>query len=893
MNEFPQSIQFRYQWRTYQKKILADMAALLQNKRVHLVAPPGSGKTVLGLELMVRLNKPTFILAPTVAIRNQWAERFLELFWQGDKTPDWISTDIRQPAFVTIATYQGLHSLCSFEDSGGFEGDDVDIATEHQTESLGGKERKEAYKRLLDMDFQTLIVDEAHHLRAAWWKSTIDFRRSLNKPTIVALTATPPYDVSQKEWKNYIDLCGPIDAEIHVAELVKEGDLCPHQDYIYATTPTVKEAEPLLAFHNEVTSFMQQLKTDKAFISFVEQHRYITDPANQAQEMLANQAYFSSLLIFLHACSSEAWKQPAKLAGLYEKNIPPFEEEWAEELLDHLLFKDAEMDEKQSPLKEIRQHLQRIGAIERRKVTLRSTKTFDRSLVNSLSKLDAMTDIVSFEASKLEDKLRLVILADYIRLIDLPKHRGDEQPLTRLGVIPIFEQLRRHIDSKVKLAVLTGSTVIIPTSAKKRAEKEAEKVGLELKLQPLAHDPNYLLLTVDDNTRANMVSIITAVFTTGGIHVLIGTTALLGEGWDAPSINTLIMASYVGSFMLSNQMRGRALRIERDNPNKTANIWHMVCIDTEQYDGGHDCLSLQRRFKSLIGLGTEDNIIESGINRLAFPKPRYRRRLLKESNEKTFAQAANRQLLADRWKKAVAMEGRPTEEISADARSIPRPLWFGTTLKAMIVIGFLTLWQGVTVERPSSYGSKTEMTFYLVYPIVVSALFAAPFFWKAIRIWWRNSTIEKSMESVGEALYKALHQAGIVETPWEKDAISTIKAGHGTLECWLKIGTTYEKTVFLKALQEVIDPIEDPRYLLYRQSKAHFRTRKDYFAVPTELGRKKATAEMFHREWKKHLGKAELVYTRSFEGRQILLQGRVKAMSAVFVPRSERISAWR
>ncbi|PAE14453.1 hypothetical protein CHH91_19450, partial [Virgibacillus sp. 7505] len=73
--------------------------------------------------------------------------------------------------------------------------------------------------------------------------------------------------------------------------------------------------------------------------------------------------------------------------------------------------------------------------------------------------------------------------------------------------------------------------------------------------------------------------------------------------------------------------------------------------------------------------------------------------------------AANRQLLADRWKKAVAMEGRPTEEISADARSIPRPLWFGTTLKAMIVIGFLTLWQGVTVERPSSYGSKTEMTF--------------------------------------------------------------------------------------------------------------------------------------------------------------------------------------
>ena len=44
--------------------------------------------------------------------------------------------------------------------------------------------------------------------------------------TIIALTATPPYDVSPFESQ----LCGPVDAEVSVPELVLESDLCPHQD---------------------------------------------------------------------------------------------------------------------------------------------------------------------------------------------------------------------------------------------------------------------------------------------------------------------------------------------------------------------------------------------------------------------------------------------------------------------------------------------------------------------------------------------------------------------------------------------------------------------------------------------------------------------------------------
>ena len=75
---FPENITFKYSWRKYQQRVLDDLQEHLQDGHLHIVAPPGSGKTVLGLEVALRLNKPTLILAPTLAIRNQWVQRFCD-----------------------------------------------------------------------------------------------------------------------------------------------------------------------------------------------------------------------------------------------------------------------------------------------------------------------------------------------------------------------------------------------------------------------------------------------------------------------------------------------------------------------------------------------------------------------------------------------------------------------------------------------------------------------------------------------------------------------------------------------------------------------------------------------------------------------------------------------
>ncbi|WP_054859229.1 DEAD/DEAH box helicase family protein [Gracilibacillus sp. JCM 18860] len=48
----------------------------------------------------------------------------------------------------------------------------------------------ESINRLFQQNFQTLILDESHHLRTSWWKTTIHLRDQLENPAIVALTAT-------------------------------------------------------------------------------------------------------------------------------------------------------------------------------------------------------------------------------------------------------------------------------------------------------------------------------------------------------------------------------------------------------------------------------------------------------------------------------------------------------------------------------------------------------------------------------------------------------------------------------------------------------------------------------------------------------------------------------
>lgn len=113
---FKDTMAFRKDWRVYQSRLLEHLDRYLDNKRLHLVAAPGSGKTVIGLEVIRRINQPTLVLAPTITIRDQWVDRLVDLFLPpGNGKPVWVSAELRNPALLTVATYQALHAAYSGE----------------------------------------------------------------------------------------------------------------------------------------------------------------------------------------------------------------------------------------------------------------------------------------------------------------------------------------------------------------------------------------------------------------------------------------------------------------------------------------------------------------------------------------------------------------------------------------------------------------------------------------------------------------------------------------------------------------------------------------------------------------------------------------------------------
>lgn len=104
-------MKFSGTWRDYQERVLDEFDAHIADERVHVAAAPGSGKTILGLELMRRLGRPTVVLAPTRTICDQWSARLVPRFMTEAPRQEQLSPDLKAPATMTTATYQALHTI--------------------------------------------------------------------------------------------------------------------------------------------------------------------------------------------------------------------------------------------------------------------------------------------------------------------------------------------------------------------------------------------------------------------------------------------------------------------------------------------------------------------------------------------------------------------------------------------------------------------------------------------------------------------------------------------------------------------------------------------------------------------------------------------------------------
>lgn len=865
-------LEFKGTWRTYQQRVLERFDVYSQDRKIHVVAAPGSGKTTLGIELIKRTNQVALILAPTITIREQWVERISSAFLCNETDRDkYLSQDLKHPKLITVATYQALFSAMD-KYSGKLIEEDDEFAVFEEVD-YDDFDILETFKR---HQLGTLCLDECHHLRNEWWKALEKFKKSFDNVFMIALTATPPYDSNINMWTRYMDMCGEIDEEITIPELVKEGTLCPHQDYVYFNYPTSYEKQEIDIFKENAKKILNQLINDKQFIQAVQSHRFFTSVVSD-EELLENPAYLSSLLIFLNDQEIDFSSRYQKLLGF--KKLEPLSLKWLEILLQGFFYDDVEsylVDDNYRQL--MMKELKAKGLIEKRKVTLQVNQAIEKILINSRGKCESIKQIVFHEYQTLGANLRLLILTDYIRK-EYESSLGDEtKDVNNLGVLPFFEQLRRESVNKskdLKLGVLSGSVVIIPIEAKELLFKknvDRDKISFT-KIGKLN---DYVKAEVKGNQHV-LIKGVSELFTQGYLQVLIGTKSLLGEGWDCPCVNTLVLASFVGSYMLSNQMRGRAIRVFKDTLDKTSNIWHLVCVNPKDKllidNNSEDFEMLTRRMEHFLGLHYQQDTIENGIERLTAIRLPFSSNNIKKINQEMLNLSTQRQLLKDKWQRSLAVYEKieVVDEVEVKDKYITVVLFSDALriLMIMLIAGIMGAILGLPLLKELSLSSIQKYLFAVGY----IAIFSLGILLSIKKVLVLKNPMAR-LNIFGKGIREALEKTNQLDSYNSRVEVDSYQVIHAI---YLLGGTGRDKALFAKCVNDFFAEIDNQRYILYNQKR---KGKLDgYFAVPDCFAKRKEDAIIFAQYMKPFIGKYEVIYTRNESGRKILLEARIKALA--------------
>ncbi len=909
-------LEFRGQWRSYQKRILDNLNYHLCDDKLHIIAAPGAGKTTLGIEVVSRLKSPTLVLCPTNTIKNQWRDRICKSFLSEDEY-DLISTDIREPKFITVITYQAL--LAAFCGKKSVDEQDIseEIEEDISEETLVTSKRfnsakaEEIVQILRNAKISVLCFDEAHHLRKEWWKALTYLVDNLQPRQTVALTATPPYDVSYSEWKRYEDLCGEIDEVISIPELVKNNDLCPHQDFVHFSLLRDNESEFIKKHNENISKFIDKILKDRKLLIYLRGISPLNPVSDSDVEMVfENPEFYVSIASLLKATGADVNKNFTKLFGAKSEDLSRFNLKQAKLFLNGFLVTNSsdfpEMEEKISQYLALAKSL---GLVQNKRIVLDDSGKIQKQVAGSLGKLESILQIVDLENQNLGNDLRMVILADYIKENDVDN--------SHLGVIPIWRTIKDKF-SRIQIGVLCGSLILLPWDCERYFYQLLEKNGISCEnvvVSPFKQDDKFIKITPKESAKHKIVALITELFNQGFVKVLVGTQALLGEGWDAPCINSLILSSTVSSYMLSNQMRGRAIRIDKNNPNKISNIWHLASVkipkmsdvygnifqtinESEVMDTLNACMydisQLEKRFEGFEAPSYyAEHEIRNGFSRV-FKDENYRKmsisgeNVFKYLNLQTMELAKNRAKIKKWWDEALNL-GYNTGEIHHMVTGVEAPFLSAKSLCYMgykqIFYSVITLFLGLFCYA-SSYGRLLQWVALILFIVLVGSVL-----YIGIN-YLRTGSVEGVMKQVAIVHLETLAAFDFIKTSTKNTGLIVSNTEDSIFVHSTNLPED-ENNILVMAMKEFLDPIENPRYILVRKNKfLNIVNQTDYYAIPSVIGAKQKYVDLFKVLWNRYIGPCEIVYTRNLEGRKLLLKARKNAFSAMKREPAKKVSRW-
>ncbi|GHU41641.1 hypothetical protein FACS1894111_04230 [Clostridia bacterium] len=281
---------------------------------------------------------------------------------------------------------------------------------------------------------------------------------------------------------------------------------------------------------------------------------------------------------------------------------------------------------------------------------------------------------------------------------------------------------------------------------------------------------------------------------------------------------------------------------------------------------------LKRRFKSFIGISYEGDFIENGLSRLNIFDESNLFAEYPNINKQMYRISRTRLHTKNRWNAILATFGGDTIEIVHTLRGSEDALREEKRFKPFTIRGAGNLFPTKAFLEGLLIGGLAAISEIPLLLLIGAFFIAIPLLQYVMRMLVYASPA-RNMRKIAHILLGLLKRLGFVKSSDAKVFVVTRKTCEGKIcEIELLKASVHENNLFLSAMAEIYRRIDNPRYLIAYEDKKGLHTA--YFNVPSILADNKAKAEAFYKEWQKHMSKGTLVYTRTEQGRKVLLRAR-------------------
>jgi len=849
-----------------------DQALAVSSRSTYLVIPPGGGKTLIGLEAARRLARPTLVLCPNTAIQAQWIAQWSSAFTPAAAVSATASRDLPTP--LTVLTYQ---AVCTT--GNGAAAADGKLPRERLLDTLHPNGQA-LIGQLAATGPWTLVLDECHHLLEIWGRLLAVIIDRLADPHVIGLTATPPHMMTTDQKALHDEMFGAVDVEVSAPALVRDGHLAPYQELAYFTEPTRPEADYIqgqaVRFAELRAGLLDPGFAATPFLDWLQ--RRIVDRREDGsgaqvswERFARDEPALADAALRLHSDGLLPLPEGAWLREQHRH--PPAAEDWVALIGDycrHCLLASNDPRDEQA-FEAIRAALPSIGYQMTRKGPRVAESPVDRVLARSASKASAALEILRAESAELGSRLRALVLTDFVEA-------GGTVPADLSGVMDesaggallvLTTLLADEAGAALDPVLMTGQRVACgPETARRLAAAlTAASPGLAITVSPAAHGQVIDITGGPGWEPRRYVPLVTKFFADGGCRCLVGTRALLGEGWDAPAVNVVIDLTAATTPTSVVQARGRALRLDSSWPEKVANNWAVVCVTTSHPKGRADYDRFIRKHDRYFALSDTGDIssgvahVDPGLSPFGPPDLG----TLPELDTRMLIRAGERAAVRDRWNIGQPYADEPVATVTVTTR---RPLG----LSRQYVCGPLAGVGPLAGPEPSGLAARLGRA-------------VAGFFRIA-----GHADMAPSSGCLGDmamATADALHEADLVSRGAAAVQLEPLPAGG--YRARLRDVPAAESAIFAAALDEVLAPLAQPRYLvprlflpqptgrgaaialaLRRLTGRGVPATVVYHAVPTALGANRKLAQAFGRAWNTRVSPGELLYAGSPEGTGIL-----------------------